>query len=408
VKLGDIFFLAFKALKDRKLRTSLTILGIVIGAAMVVALVASTSGLSASVTAQVSKMGVSTLTVFPTSGKVQITDADVAVVAALDGVKDVIPYYQRRLSINYGSTSLSIVLYGLDQSKLFTLYKGLGLDDGDLVDVYDPTGIVIGASIANPPEGSLPSYGVNELLPLVGPSSGRGAPPGYALLVRGILKPFGAVGFNDIDNTVFMSQTGAQLVFKFSSYSGLYVIANSNDDVPTATAGITDYFGTNARIMSAASLLATVQSITGQLTLFLGGVAVVSLFVAGVGITNTMFVSVMERTREIGIMKAIGYRPKDILLMFLAEAATSGMIGGIIGTVTGIALSFLLGGALPMSNVRFGPATRSATSSGFTPVISSDLLVFSLIFPIVISIIAGLYPAWRGSRLNTVLALKYE
>lgn len=95
MKPRDIFFLAFKALKDRKLRTALTILGIVIGAAMVVSLVASTGGLTASVTAQISKMGVTTLTIFPTSGKVQITDSDVVAVAALDGVKEVIPYYQK-------------------------------------------------------------------------------------------------------------------------------------------------------------------------------------------------------------------------------------------------------------------------------------------------------------------------
>jgi len=407
MKPRDIFLLAFKALKDRKLRTSLTILGIVIGAAMVVGLVASTGGLTASVTAQISKMGVTTLTIFPTSGRVQITDSDAVAVAALNGVKEVIPYYQRRLMINYGSTSVSVTVYGLDQGRLFTLYKGLELDDGDLVDVYDPTAVVVGASIANPPEGSLPSYGLNELLVLQMASSGRGANPSYSLLIKGVLKPFGAVGFNDIDNTAFMSLMGAQLNFKLNSYSGLYVIANSNDDVATATASVQDYFGMNARIMSAASMLATVQSITSQLTLFMGGIAVVSLFVAGVGITNTMFVSVMERTREIGIMKAIGYRPKDILLMFLGEASITGMIGGMIGTVAGTLLSFLLGGALPMSNVRFGPATRGG-SSGFSPVITSDLLIFSLLFPIGISVIAGLYPAWRGSRLNTVLALKYE
>ena len=407
MKPRDIFFLAFKALKDRKLRTALTILGIVIGAAMVVSLVASTGGLTASVTAQISKMGVTTLTIFPTSGKVQITDWDVAAVAALDGVKEVIPYYQRRLMINYGSTSVTVTVYGLDQSRLFTLYKGLELDEGDLVDVYDPSAVVVGSSIAHPPEGSLPSYDLNELLVLQMASSGRGAPPSYSLMIKGVLKPFGAVGFNDIDNTAFMSLIGAQLMFKLNSYSGLYVIANSNDDVATATASVQDYFGANARIMSAASMLATVQSITSQLTLFMGGIAVVSLFVAGVGITNTMFVSVMERTREIGIMKAIGYRPKDILLMFLGEASITGMIGGIIGTVAGTLLSFILGGALPMSNVRFGAPARGA-SSGFSPVITTDLLIFSLLFPIGISVIAGLYPAWRGSRLNTVLALKYE
>ena len=404
MKPRDIFFLAFKALKDRRLRTSLTVLGIVIGAAMIVALIASTGGLMTSVTAQMSKMGVTTVTVMPTGSKIQITDTDVAMIAALDGVKEVIPYYQQRLQINYGSTSVSVTLYGLDNKRLLSLYKGLELNRGDLVDLYDPTGVVIGASIANPPERSLPSVDVGELLVLQVSSAGKGA--SYSFLVRGVLKTFGAVGFTDIDNTAFMTLIGARLMFKLNYYSGLYIIANSSEDVSTVTTSIQEYFGTNARVMGAQAMLATVQSITGQLTLFMGGIAAVSLFVAGVGITNTMFVSVMERTREIGIMKAIGYRPKDILSMFLAEATITGMIGGVLGTITGSLLSFLLGGSL--SSMSLGPPGSRASSSSFTPAITSGLLIFSLLFPIGISVIAGLYPAWRGSRLNTVLALKYE
>jgi putative ABC transport system permease protein len=184
------------------------------------------------------------------------------------------------------------------------------------------------------------------------------------------------------------------------------VIANSNEEVTIAQTSIQEYYGSDARLMSAKSMLETVQSITGQLTLFLGGVAAISLFVAGVGITNTMFVSVMERTREIGIMKAIGYRPRDILLMFLSEASINGLLGGLLGAVTGSLLSFVLGGG--MATMRMGPQARGASSSGFTPIITVDLLMFAIFFPIAISIIAGLYPAWRGSRLNTVTALKYE
>jgi putative ABC transport system permease protein len=152
-------------------------------------------------------------------------------------------------------------------------------------------------------------------------------------------------------------------------------------------------------------MLETIQSVTNQLTLFMGGIAAVSLFVAGVGITNTMFVSIMERTREIGVMKAIGYRAGNILTMFLAEASITGVVGGMIGTLTGSILSFLL--TTGFSSFRMGPGARS-TGAGFSPVISPDLIAFSLVFPIGISIVAGLYPAWRASRLNIVLALKYE
>jgi ABC-type antimicrobial peptide transport system permease subunit len=145
----------------------------------------------------------------------------------------------------------------------------------------------------------------------------------------------------------------------------------------------------------------------------MGGVGAISLFVAGVGITNTMFVSIMERTREIGVLKAIGYRARNILTMFLAEASITGIIGGFLGTIIGVLLAFLLSGGLSgmMGGSGMGGpggSSRATASSGFTPVISSQLIAFSLIFPIGISIVAGLYPAWRASRLNIVNALKYE
>jgi len=406
----DTFLLAFKALKDRKLRSGLTILGIVIGTSMIVALIASTTGLTASVTAQISKMGVTTLTIFPMSARVQIKDEDVAALAVLEGVRDVIPYYSRRLQINYGTTTLSVQVYGLDHNKLFTLYDGLGLDRGGLVDMYDPTGVVVGSSIARPPEAELPPVDVNELLVLEQAATGRVRAPSYAYLVRGVLKPFGLVGFLNVDETSFISLMAARLAFKLTYYSGVYVLANSPDEVAIAQAGVQEYFGTNARIMSAQSMLETVQSITNQLTFFMGGIAAVSLFVAGVGITNTMFVSIMERTREIGVLKAIGYRAGNILTMFLAEASITGVIGGMLGTVTGMLLSFLLSGGLGGMRVG-GPmmgGARASSSTGFIPVISPNLVMFSLLFPIGISIVAGLYPAWRASRLNIVLALKYE
>jgi len=408
----DTFLLAFKALKDRKLRTGLTILGIVIGASMIVALIASTTGLTASVTAQISKMGVTTLTISPMGGNVRITDDDVAALMGLEGVREVIPYYSRRLQINYGSTTVQVQVYGLDHNKLFTLYQGLGLDRGSLVDLYDPTGIVVGSSIARPPESTLPSVDINELLLLGQATTGMSRSPSYAYLVKGVLTPFGVVGFLNLDETAFISLMGARLTFKLTYYSGVYVIANSPEDVAIAQADVQSYFGTNARITSAQSMLETVQSITGQLTFFMGGIAAVSLFVAGVGIANTMFVSIMERTREIGVMKAIGYRASSILMMFLAEASITGIVGGLLGTVTGSLLSFLLSGGLSGMGMGMGPrmggGSSTTTSSGFTPVITPQLVMFSLFFPIGISVLAGLYPAWRASKLNIVTALKYE
>lgn len=408
----DIFTLAFKALRSRRLRTGLTILGIVIGTALIVALIASTSGLTVNITAQMSKMGVTTLTVMP-GARLKISDNDVAAISSIAGVKEVIPYYSQRLTIDYGTTTLSVTLYGIDQTKIASLYKGLELSSGTLADMYDPTSVVIGSSIYDPPEEELQGVNVGDLLLLKATTAGKSGSSTYSFLVKGVLKAYGSAGFTNIDEAIFATPMGASLIFKLSSYSGLYVIASSADGVTALTTSVQEYFGSDARIMNAKTMLETVQSVTNQLTYFMGGVGAVSLFVAGVGITNTMFVSIMERTREIGVMKAIGYRAGDILKLFLAEASLTGVAGGFLGTIAGTLLSYLLSGSLSGMSMGMGPprtggGSSTTTSTGFTPVISTQLMTFSLLFPIGISVLAGLYPAWRASRLNIVTALKYE
>ena len=414
MRVADVYVMAFKALKDRKLRSALTILGIVIGSALIVALVASTGGLTASVSRQIEKIGATTITVFSTSPRTPITDNDVRAVREIPGVMDVIPYISKRLEYTYGGNTLSVSVYGVEQTKLQILYKGLALSEGTLVDEYDPTGVIVGSAIANPPSGSFPPVGVNEMLILQGTAMGGRTSSSYSFLVKGILAPYGAAGFINLDETVFMSLTGAQLLFASPYYSGLYVISESPSQVDSVVASLQSYFGGNARVTSSSAFLSTVQSVTSQLTLFLGSVAVVSLIVAGVGIANTMYISVVERTREIGILKAIGYRPQQILSLFLTEAAITGIFGSIFGTIAGVLLSFLLGGSLPFFRFRppsggggpGGPSPLAAAS--FTPVFSANLIVFSLAFPVAIAILAGLYPAWRASRMNIVTALKYE
>lgn len=416
MRIGDFVYLAFKALKDRKLRSALTILGIIIGSAIIVALVASTRGLNEAISVQMEKTGITTLNVSTFGGTaVPLRDDDVRIISGFPGIREVIPYYSKRVTYSYGTSSVSMVIYGLDNSKLSKLYRGLGLANGAYIDGYDPTGAIIGSSLANPPDGSFPIIRLNEMIFMRGQSTSAGATaPSYALLVKGILNPYGAVGWTNIDETVFVTLTAARLLFKVVYYSGLYVLAESADVVESVTQNLQGYFGTNARIFSPSFMLQSVRTVTDQMTVFLGGIAAISLVVAGVGITNTMFVSVMERTREIGVLKAIGYKPKDIRTMFLMEAALTGAIGAVLGTIFGIVLSYGMAGALPVmgggGRFRVGSIGGGAamTAAGFMPSITFELIVFALTFPIAIAVLAGAYPSWRASRLNTVVALKYE
>jgi len=421
MRTSDIFKLAFKALRDRKLRSFLTILGIMIGSAIILALIASSSGLSAGVQSQVSKIGANTLTVSSarqffgggssSAQSYQLSQQDVNTIKSFQGVSDVVPYYSQRATISYGSNSIEGELIGVDTNAIFTMYKGLSLYSGSLPDPYDPSATAVGYSIAFP-TGSSDQLTLNQMISITLGGSTSGS---LTFLAKGIFSEYGRVLFSNIDETIFISLQSAQILLKTQYFSGLYVMTNTAGDVTTVQQEIENYYGTQVRVMNAGSMVSSVESITSQMTVFLGSIGAVSLFVAAVGITNTMFVSVMERTREIGILKALGYKPKQIMGMFLSEAALSGVVGGVGGTILGYALSFILGGSLSMFGgfgMGGGPpgqaSSASASSTTFTPVFTPELIAFSLLFPIGIAVLAGLYPAWRASRMNAVVALKYE
>jgi len=142
--------------------------------------------------------------------------------------------------------------------------------------------------------------------------------------------------------------------------------------------------------------LATAQTITGVLTIFLGGVAGISLLVGGIGIMNIMLVSVTERTREIGLRKAVGARKRDIMIQFLAESSLLSLVGGIIGIMLGWALSMLVG------------AIARASDADLNPAVSLDAILLATLFSAAVGLFFGLYPAKRAADLEPVEALRYE
>jgi putative ABC transport system permease protein len=413
--LSDVFELAIKALLDRKIRSALTIVGIMIGAAVIVALVASSNGLSAGVSASMSKVGANTLIVnsamgFVTSGsgtQYRLSQNDVRILTAISGVSEAIPYYDTRASVSVGGTTLDGEVIGLDLNKLADMYKGITISDGAYPSQNDATAALIGSGIASP-TGSAVQIGINQMVSVqlaASPGSGSSSTT-VAFLVKGILASYGRVLFSDIDDTIFISMRSAELFFKTPYYSGFYVLTKSASDVSSVQAAIESQYGSNVRVMNAGSIASSVSSITSEMTVFLGAIGGVSLFVAAVGITNTMFVSVMERTREIGVLKALGYQSRQILSIFLAEAFVTGVVGGVLGTILGYFLSFMIGGYLPMSGGMMGPMSSNGTTT--EPVFTADLILFALLFPVALAVLAGLYPARHASKMNAVVALKYE
>ncbi|MGA3109400.1 MAG: FtsX-like permease family protein [Candidatus Bathyarchaeia archaeon] len=413
----DMFKLAAKALLDRKIRSVLTILGITVGSAIILALIASSSGLSAGITANIQKTGANILTIRTSGGffasgssnTYELSQIDITYLKGIPGVAEAYPYFSYGASIMQGGASLQASVVGIDLSALPVLYNGLTVAEGTIPLSGDTTSAAIGWSIANPTSGT--PIGLHQLvsMSLTGIKGSKSA-ISYAVLASAILTEYGSALFSNIDDTVFISFQAATILSKTPYFSGIYVVVDNTADVANVQNTITTYYGTNVRVISPGQILTSIQGITGQLTVFLGSIGAVSLFVATVGIVNTMYVSVMERTREIGILKAIGYRPKQIMGMFLSEAALTGVVGGITGLILGYALSFLMGGELAGSTLSFGGGRGGPGGGGaaIVPVFSTELIIFALTFPVLLATVAGLYPAWRASRMNPVAALKYE
>jgi putative ABC transport system permease protein len=420
MQIVDLFKLAYKALVDRKMRSALTILGIAVGSAIILALIASSSGLNASISGSIEKTGANVLTIRNAGGffergstsTYQLSQQDVNYLITIPGVVAAYPFYSYGASINNGGTSLQASIVGMDLSVLPVLYQGLTVATGTFPGLGDTTSAVVGWQVANPTSGT--PIGLNQMVSMsVSGIKGSAGGVTYTVLASAILAPYGTALFANIDDTVFIPLQAAQFLSKTPYFTGIYVIVDNTDDVTTVQTDIETYYSTNVRVISPGQILSSIQSITGQLTLFLGSIGAVSLFVATVGIVNTMYVSVMERTREIGILKAIGYRPRQILAMFLSEAALTGMIGAFCGLALGYVISFLMGGMLGgIGGVRIGfggpGGGPGGGGSAIQPVFSTELILFSLVFPVILATVAGLYPAWRASRMNAVVALKYE
>ncbi|HKM49612.1 MAG TPA: ABC transporter permease [Candidatus Bathyarchaeia archaeon] len=413
----DLFHLAFKALIDRKIRSALTILGIMIGGALIMALIASSAGLGAGVQAQVAKIGANTLIVRAGSANYVsgsrsaylLSTTDIPRLAGIPDVQQVIPYYSKGVTVTVGGQSISATFKGVDPKQMPNIYHGLALDGGGFPSSFDPTSAAIGNGIAFPVANGAVSdqlVGLNQALSL----KISGSTTSLTFLVRGILAPYGSALFDNVDLDIFVGLDAAQILLKTPYYSGFYVMVDSTDNVPNVQLAIQTLYGSNVNIISAGSIASSITAITSQMTVFLGSIGGVSLVVAAVGITNTMYVAVIERTREIGVLKALGFNRSQIMSMFLSEAVVTGIFGGIFGTMAGYGLAFVLGGALNFSGGGggrgIGGVGQVFSSTG--PIFTPQLIIFSLLFPIGLTVVAGLYPAWLASRMNPIDALKYE
>jgi putative ABC transport system permease protein len=375
-------------------------LGIIIGVASVVALVSVAEGATKGITDQLQSLGTNLLTVSPGSGRTgatrlalgsatTLTVADANSLAGLDGVQAVAPELTTNNLIVAGTQNETTRIVGTTPGYLsvfaYDMWVGSFLNQAS-VD-HNLRVAVIGATTAD--NLSLTNSSVGTTITI----------GGLPFQLIGILQPKGGSTTAD-DQVIIPLSTAHELFIGSNNVSAIGLSATSQDTIPTVSAEITATLEqrhgiTNGvddfTIATQAQLLGTVSSVSDVLTLLLAGIASISLLVGGIGIMNIMLVSVRERTREIGIRKAIGARRRDILSQFLVEALALSLAGGVIGIGVGVLVSFGIGVDAGWGFV-FNPAT----------------VVVAVGFSIIVGIVFGVWPASQAARLDPVVALRYE
>ncbi|KAF0107968.1 MAG: putative ABC transport system permease protein [Anaerolineaceae bacterium] len=408
MKLTQSIIEALESLNANKLRSGLTILGIVIGVGAVIAMLAVGHGAEATITGSISGIGTNLL--FVTSGGSDeirnpkpLTMSDAAAIAdpfRSPSVVAVAPVIQGSAALTANGKKFNASVIGTTPD--YMTMRNYTLLEGDFFTEEDRLGrasvVLIGVDVADN------LFGRRE--GLVGETVRINGQP---FRIIGVLASKGGGMFGSEDATIIVPiETARTRVLNRGSRENVGMIlvqVASPEAVASATDEVTQILrqrhntpvgADDFSIFSQQDFISAAATITGVLTIFLGGIAGISLLVGGIGIMNIMLVSVTERTREIGLRKALGARKRDILIQFLTESALLSLLGGLVGIFLGWLIAFIVG--------------RIAASSGtpFTPVIGLDSVLLATIFSTAIGLFFGIYPASRAANLEPVEALRYE
>jgi putative ABC transport system permease protein len=390
--------MAWEGVKSRKFRFVLNLVGILIGCAAVTGLISMTQGLSDNVGGQLQILGPQTIIVIPgnmrnmqgISSSSPLTWKDINTISKVENIDLVTPIIANKIGqFNVKGTTYTTTVYGVTE-EYAVINTSTEIAQGRNLVRSDSGVAIIGANVAQPLNKDSPLLELGSRINFE--ATVKGVKKTITLRVVGILtKTGGSFGAN-LDDGIAIALNDAEQFYELNGqYSYIMAKAESIDLVNQAAKAIKDKMGKTVTVFTYDTARAQINNVLGTIGAVLGGIAAISLIVAGVGIINTMTVSVMERTKEIGTLKALGAKSRDILLMFLSESVLTGFVGGAIGAALGIGLSAGIGQIIGMQ-------------------ISPSLLLSVEVvgFAVLTSVLSGLYPAWRASNLSPVEALRHE
>jgi len=405
---GQAIIEAIESLNANKTRSGLTILGIVIGVAAVIAMLAVGNGAQNTITGSISGLGSNLLFVFRGNFTEEIRNPEYLTQADADAISDpfqapsvsmVAPVINSNLEVTFSGEKTTPTINGVTPS--YQQVRNMTLAEGEFISEEHILGLasvaVIGTDVADTLFGHRDGL-IGETIRI----------EGQPFRIIGVLESVGGSAFGSEDNVVNIPITTAQtrLIRRASDrVDTILVQAASADLVSQATEEISEILRYRHRtklgaddftVFSQQDFVKTAQTITNVLTIFLGGIAGISLLVGGIGIMNIMLVSVTERTKEIGLRKALGARRKDILIQFLTESSLLSLVGGVIGIGLGWLIAFAVGRIAAASNTQLNPE------------VGLDAILLATLFSTAVGLFFGIYPANRAASLQPVEALRHE
>jgi putative ABC transport system permease protein len=397
LKIRDIVLLSIDSLSERKFRLALNLIGILIGCAAVTGLVSITQGLSNDINEQLEIFGPQNVMVIP--GQLQegrgivgstLGWRDLETISKVREVKVATPIIANKMvRFNMRGKEFFVEVFGVT-NEYFLINKNAEVEEGRALLRTDNAVVVVGANIAQPLNENEDIVRIGDRIKIE--ATVLDQQKTLTLRVVGIYGRTGGSFGADLDNSIGIPLRTAQQFFGVGGeFDYIMAHAETLDVVNDVVERIEDKMGEAVTVISFESAQELVGDVLGTIEAVLGGIAAISLIVAGVGIINTMTVSVIERTREIGVLKAIGAKRRDILILFLSEAIMTGITGGIIGALFGIFLSQIIGNYINLP-----------------PDPSLSLIAYVVGFAVVTAVVSGLYPAWRASNLHPVEALRSE
>jgi len=413
MKTLDIFKLSLSHVKKSKMRSWLTIIGIVIGVAAIVAIISIGEGLQASVQENLGGLGADLITISPGFSRASgfdghgppnaavstetFSDRDLNVVKQVPGVLYANGMVSGRSVMIMGTETTSVSISGVD-TLVWRSMVTTELEAGRYLQPGDSNAVVIGYSLAH----DVFSQPITQNRQItIG---------GKTFKVVGIFAQSG--GFGGTDNGVFMPADASRDVItenvSRNEFTSITVKVADQSLVDEVKADIEQKLMNSRHVNSKtqdftvtafASIQQQIASVTQSISMFLAAIAAVSLLVGAVGIANTMFMSVMERTRQIGLLKALGATNSEVMKLFLMESGLFGVVGGVIGVIFGILISVLVSS---IGIQMLGPGGAMKT------VVSPQLIIFALVFSTLVGVISGIVPARNAAKMNPVDALRFE